>query len=94
MTEINEKTFVFDSKEWVLTGRIAKKPIYHVRDVNRIIANKTIVEIAPMGIGREDSSFFRWVDPRDLYYITESDDINIDELKENNNKGKDNDDNN
>lgn len=71
MTDDTEKTFVYDGREWQLTGRVAKKNIYHARKQNMVTGVMTILEICPLGIASSDPEFHKWVDPRELYAITE-----------------------
>ncbi|QDJ96588.1 hypothetical protein Xoosp13_186 [Xanthomonas phage Xoo-sp13] len=71
MSDDNEKTFVYEGKEWSLTGRTAKKNIYHVRKVNQVVGTMTILEIAPTGVAGSDPIFYKWVDPRELFFIEE-----------------------
>jgi hypothetical protein len=82
----SEKTFVYDGKEWILTGRKAAKPIFHKRRVNDVIGSVTVVEIAPIGIAGGDPTFHKWVDPRELFYISEVKNIDVESLKKNNNE--------
>ncbi len=62
--ENKQETFVYDGREVVLTGRKA------VKETRR--SKKIIVEIQPLGIGRESKSFNKWVDPKDLFQIDDS----------------------
>lgn len=84
MIDKTNKTFVYEGKEWNLTGRTAKKAIFHKRIPNKQTGVMTIIEISPRGIGSNDSSFFKWVDPRELFYINEVDEINVDKLRKDN----------
>jgi hypothetical protein len=59
--EKEQETFVYDGREVVLTGRKA------VKETRR--SKKIIVEVQPLGIGRESKSFNKWVDPKDLFHI-------------------------
>lgn len=86
----DEKTFVYSGKEWVLTGRTATKPIFHKRKLNEKVGTMTMVEIAPAeSIARSDPAFFQWVDPRELFYIQEAAQLDVEALKKNNQKVSD-----
>ena len=93
MTDTSNKTFVYEGKEWTLTGRTATKPIYHKRKLNLKVGTMTLVEIAPDGPMSSDPSFFKWVDPRELFYISEMKDLDVEKIK-NENKKADADENN
>lgn len=80
----DEKTFVYEGKEWLLTGRKAAKPVFHKRHANKVVGSMTVVEIAPVGPMSSDPSFFKWVDPRELFYITEAKNIDVEGLKQSN----------
>ncbi len=79
---MKDKVFIYEGREWVPTGRVATKPIFHKINVNRKVGTMTIIEIAPNGATGSDPSFRKWVDPRELYYIKEEldDDIDVDSL--------------
>ena len=83
-----ENAYIHDGKEVRLTGRIAKKPIYHRRKFNEMIGEMTIVEI-PHKIGNlhviGDPNLAQWVNPRELFYVIlddEIDSIDVDKLIE------------
>lgn len=80
----DEKTFVYEGKEWTTTGRKASKPVFHKRRVNEVVGYMTVVEIAPTGPASGDPSFYKWVDPRDLFYITEAKHLDVESLKKSN----------
>lgn len=80
----DEKTFVYDGKEWTLTGRKAAKPVFHKRRVNEVVGTMTVVEIAPTGPMSGDTSFHKWVDPRELFYISEVKHLDVESLKKGN----------
>ncbi len=84
-----ETTYVYEGKEWELTGRTAKKAIFHKRNLNQKVGTMTIVEIAPIGIVRNDPSYFKWVDPRELFYISEVETIDVEGIKKSNDKVSD-----
>lgn len=81
---VGEKTFVYEGKEWTATGRKAAKPVFHKRRVNDVIGTMTLVEIAPTGPMAGDPSFYKWVDPRDLFFINEVKNIDVEGLKKSN----------
>jgi len=83
-TNKTNETFVYEGKEWTLTGRLAKKAVFHKRDVNRQVGTMTIVEIASTALGGSDPTFNKWVDPRELFYISEVEEVNVDSLKKDN----------
>lgn len=80
-----EQTFVYEGKEWTTTGRKASKPVFHKRRVNEVVGNMTMVEIAPTGPAASDPTFYKWVDPRELFFIAEVKDIDVESLKKSNN---------
>lgn len=80
----DEKTFVYEGKEWTLTGRKAAKPVFHKRKVNTVVGSMTVVEIAPIGPASGDPSFYKWVDPRELFYISDVQHIDVESLKKSN----------
>jgi hypothetical protein len=80
----DEKTFVYEGKEWTLTGRKAAKPVFHKRRVNEVVGSMTVVEIAPTGIAGGDPTFHKWVDPRELFYISEVKNLDVESLKKSN----------
>ena len=85
MTDTAEQTYVHEGKEWVLTGRTAQKVVFHSRDVNRKIGTMTMVEIAPNdSLGRNAPEFYKWVNPRDLFFISEMKEIDIKVLRDEN----------
>lgn len=84
MLDTSDKKFVYEGKEWSLTGRTARKAIFSKRNPNTKIGTMTIVEIAPLGLGGSDPIFHKWVDPRELFYIEETSTIDIDAIKEDN----------
>lgn len=84
MVDTTDKTFVYEGKEWQLTGRTAKKAVFHKRNVNQKIGTMTIVEIAPIGPLANEPSLHKWVDPRDLFYITELDGLDVEQIKKDN----------
>lgn len=84
MIEREEKRFVYDGSEWELTGRVASKPVFHKRDANRQVGGTTVVEIRPANLTVNDPMLNKWVNPRDLFYIQEVGEIDIESLKEDN----------
>jgi hypothetical protein len=44
----------------------------------------TVVEIAPTGIAGGDPTFHKWVDPRELFYISEVKNLDVESLKKSN----------
>lgn len=80
----DEKTFVYEGKEWILTGRKGAKPVFHKRRVNEVVGSMTVVEIAPTGIAGGDPTFHKWVDPRELFYISEVKNLDVESLKKSN----------
>lgn len=80
MTDSQEKTYVYEGKVWVVTGRIAKRPIFSKRDPDKQLGVKSILEIAPLN-GGGDPDYNKWVDPRELYYISVDDNIDVEKLK-------------
>lgn len=82
----NEKTFVYEGKEWTVTGRTASKPVFHKRRVNEVVGSMTMVEIAPTGPASSDPTFHKWVDPRELFYISEGKNVDVESLKKINNE--------
>lgn len=81
---MDDKIFIYDGKEWVLTGRTASRPVFHKIKKNQKIGTITIVEIAPNGPSGSDPTFHKWVDPRELYYIKDEapEDIDIEFLND------------
>lgn len=82
MVDKTDETFVYEGKEWNLTGRIAQKSIFSKRKPDKSIGVMNILEIRP--VGTTDPMFCKWVDPRDLYFITENVDIDVIEVREQN----------
>lgn len=89
MTDTSDKTFVYEGKEWTVTGRTATKPIFHKRKLNLKIGSMTLVEIAPDGPMSSDPSFYKWVDPRELFYISEVKNFDIEKIKNENKRADD-----
>lgn len=81
---MTEFTFIYDGEEVKTTGRVAQRNVYHTRDVNRVIGQMSILEIEPLGVAATLPGAKKWVDPRHLYYVILDDDINVQELKEEN----------
>lgn len=81
---MDDKIFIYEGKEWVLTGRTATRPVFHKVKKNQKMGMMTIVEIAPNGPSGSDPTFHKWVDPRELYYVKEEvpEDIDIDLLND------------
>lgn len=88
MTEYSEAvrnhTFIYDNEEVELTGRMAKKQIFHKRDVNRVIGFENVVEIAPIGMLSSDKRTHKWVNPRHLSHVTHNTNIDVEELADEN----------
>ena len=82
MVDTQEKTYIYEGKEWVLTGRQAKKVIFSKRDVNKQIGTFTILEIHPLG--QNDKMFYKWVDPRELFFVEEETDIDVSTVQDDN----------
>lgn len=82
MVDKTDETFVYEGKEWNLTGRKAQKNIFSKRKPDKTIGMMTILEIRP--VDSNDPMFCKWVDPRDLYYIREDTNIDIEEVREQN----------
>lgn len=89
---MDNKIFIYEGKEWILTGRTATKPIFHKVNVNRKVGTMTIIEIAPNGAAGSDPTFHKWVDPRELYYVAETaiEDIDVDLLGKENDESNEN----
>jgi len=67
MTIDTTRIYVYDGQEYVLTGRLASKPLSRNR-------KKMLVEIIPKDKGTNprksfSSLFNKWVEPKDLYDI-------------------------
>lgn len=88
MVDATDETFVYEGSVWNLTGRVAQKPIYHKRELNRKMGTMTIVEIKPAGTMVSDPMSYKWVDPRELFHVNEleDDDIDVAALKDNNDR--------
>lgn len=71
MKNSEDRIFVYEGKEWQLTGRVAKKTLFSKRNLNKRVGDMTIVEICPTGVGGSDPTFHKWVDPRELFYVHE-----------------------
>ena len=68
-----EKTYVYEGKEVVLTGRVAQKPM---RGGKRGTAGKMaeLHEIMPKGSNPENKDFCKWVRITHMYEIIEKKD--------------------
>ena len=56
-------SYIFESKEWVLTGRDAVKILASGKE-------KKLIEIKPIEItDPDDNSFNKWVSPEVLYHV-------------------------
>lgn len=55
-------TYVYEKKEWVLTGRSAKKTIRHGKV-------RVLVEIRPVNADSSDNTYNQWVEQAELYSI-------------------------
>ena len=84
MTDSTVESFVYDGTEWILTGRVASRPVFHKRDVNKQIGKMTVVEIKPAGVTVSDPMLNKWVNPRDLFHIQEVEDIDLEMVKSEN----------
>lgn len=65
-------TYVYDSKEVVLTGRIATPQAAKGK-------KSMMVEIVPLGAEDGDMSFARWVNMEDLYIVKTIEDEEFDD---------------
>ena len=61
-------TYVFDSKEVYLTGRMAKNK-----------RGKVLVEIVPIGTTSGDTAYAKWVASDELFTISTVDELDVDE---------------
>lgn len=68
---MSDPTYVYNGKEYRLTGRVAEKPS---RASSRTNAKKNhYVEIQPIDSDPENTQFNQWVKQSDLYEITHID---------------------
>ena len=84
MVDTTDESFVYEGMEWNLTGRVATRPVFHKRDVNRQVGQMRVVEIKPANLTISDSSLNKWVNPRDLFYIQEVESIDLKKIKKEN----------
>ncbi len=64
MTNTYNGTYVYEGKEWVLTGREAHRSLISGK-------LKRLVEIRPMSVDPSDKSYNRWVEREELYTVME-----------------------
>lgn len=63
---MSEKTCVYNKKEFVKTGRVARKTEVRAGGRESI---KELVEIHPSNLPKENKDFDEWVDEKDLFYV-------------------------
>lgn len=68
-------TYVYDSKEVYLTGRVANPQ----KSAPRTLQGKNMVEIVPIGTAEGDKTFARWVKMDELFIIEDLDEQDFNE---------------
>lgn len=64
------KSFIYDKKEYVKTGRKAiKDEKTGIKNGEIQYATKEMIEIRPINVPEEDLSFNVWVNPADLFEV-------------------------